>query len=284
MGDDRVTHHEAAQRNDGPTLDSRPSTLDYGERGRVVVVRNAEALAQAAAETLVRAMTAAVAVRGRGTVVLSGGSTPKRMGELLAASPFREQAPWTEIEIFWGDERWVPLDSPESNAGEAKRIFLDHVPVEPARVNPFPTPDIVPDPAIAAEMYATQLRMVFGLAQDVPAFDLILLGMGDDGHTASLFPGAAPIYEQERLAVAYRVEKLNADRLTLTPPVLNNGREVVFLVGGDGKAATLARVLEGAENVDELPSQVVRPTSGTLTWLVDEAAAANLTGPGATDG
>jgi 6-phosphogluconolactonase len=206
------------------------------------------------------------------------------MAELLAGAPFREQAPWAEIEVFWGDERWVPLDSPESNAGEAKRILLDRVPVEPARVNPFPTPDAVSDPNVAAEMYATQLRMVFGMAHRVPDFDLILLGMGDDGHTASLFPGTAAVLERERLVVAHRVEKLDADRLTLTPPVLNNGREVVFLVGGAGKAAILARVLEGPEDVDELPSQVVRPTSGTLTWLVDEAAAANLTGPGATDG
>ena len=279
-----MTRGRSVAPNRATTHDPRLTSHDYGERGRVVVVPDGEALARAAAETFVRAMSAAVAERGRGTVALSGGSTPKRMCELLVASPFREQVPWAEIEVFWGDERWVPLASPESNAGEAKRILLDHVPVEPARVNPFPTLDAVSDPTIAAEMYATQLRIVFGLAQSMPEFDLILLGMGDDGHTASLFPGTAAIHERDRLAVAHRVDKLDADRLTLTPPVLNNGREVVFLVGGGGKAATLTRVLEGPERVDELPAQVVRPVRGTLTWLVVEAAAAELTGPGATDG
>jgi 6-phosphogluconolactonase len=266
-----------------PTRHSALGTRDYGERGRVVVVRDAEALARAAAETFARAMSEAVAARGRGTVGLSGGSTPKRMGELLAAPPFREQVPWGDLEVFWGDERWVPLESKESNAGEAQRILLDRVPASPARINPFPTPDTVSDPHVAAEMYEAQLRLVFGTADGVPAFDLILLGMGDDGHTASLFPGTSPIHEQQRLAVAHRVPKLDAERLTLTPPVLNAGREVVFLVGGAGKAATLKRVLEGPENVDELPSQVVRPASGNLTWLLDEAAAADLSA-GATDG
>ena len=277
-----MTSIEPAAPDREPTQDSGLRTQDYGPRGRVVVVRDAEALARAAAEVFVRAMSEAVAVRGLGTVALSGGSTPKRMAELLAAAPYREQVPWAELEIFWGDERWVPLASPESNAGEAKRLLLDRVPVEPARVNPFPTPETVPDPHVAAEMYEAQLRLVFGAAPEVPVFDLILLGLGDDGHTASLFPGTPAIHETERLAVAHRVPKLDAERLTLTPPVLNAGREVVFLVGGGGKAAMLKRVLEGPERVDELPAQVVRPASGTLTWLVDEAAAADLTGK--TDG
>ena len=279
-----MTSAESVEPNRQPTHDSRLTTHDYGERGRVVVVRDAEELARAAAETFARAMSEAIAARGRGTVALSGGSTPKRMGELLAAPPFREQVPWGDLEVFWGDERWVPLESKESNAGEAKRILLDRVPASPARINPVPTPDLVADPHVAAEMYEAQLRLVFGTVDSVPAFDLLLLGMGDDGHTASLFPGTSPIHEQRRLAVAHRVPKLDAERLTLTPPVLNAGREVVFLVGGAGKAATLKRVLEGPENVDELPSQVVRPTSGTLTWLVDEAAAADLSGPGTPDG
>jgi 6-phosphogluconolactonase len=253
-------------------------TIDYGSRGRVVVVPDGEALARAAAETFVRGMAAAVATHNRATVALSGGTTPKRMGELLAAAPYRDRVPWGQIEVFWGDERWAPLASPESNAGEAKRILLDRVPVSPARINPWTTPDVVSDPHVSAEMYESQLRMVFGMAHRLPNFDLILLGMGDDGHTASLFPGTAAIHEEERLAINHRVEKLQAERLTLTPPVLNNGREVVFLVGGAGKAATLKRVLEGPEQIDELPSQVVRPTAGSLTWLVDQAVAASLTG------
>ncbi len=249
--------------------------LDYGPRGRVRIFADAEALAAAAADTFAEITSAAVTTRGRAYVALSGGSTPKRMGEMLATKPFRDRIPWESVEVFWGDERWVPEESSESNSGVAKRAFLDQVPIPPSRVNPFPT--TVPDPETAAIMYATQLRTVFGETDGVPRFDLVLLGMGDDGHTASLFPGTAAIHETEALVVAHLVPKLGATRLTLTPPVLNAGREVIFLVGGGGKAETLAAVLEGPEKVDELPSQVIRPTDGRLTWLVDRAAAARLT-------
>ncbi|CAA9561470.1 MAG: 6-phosphogluconolactonase, eukaryotic type [uncultured Thermomicrobiales bacterium] len=255
-------------------MNATQTELDFGTRGVVRVVPDGEALARAAAETFVRATAAAVADRGMAFVALSGGSTPKRMGELLASDEFRDRVPWEQIEVFWGDERWVALDDPQSNAGEAMRALLDKVPIPPSRVNPIPTE--VSEPEVAGFMYATQLRTVFGETDGVPRFDLVLLGMGDDGHTASLFPGTAAIREQEALVVAHRVEKLEAVRLTLTPPVLNAGREVVFLVGGAAKAATLKAVLEGPEKVDELPSQAIRPTDGPLVWLVDEAAAAAL--------
>lgn len=253
-------------------------TLDYGERGKVLVYPDAEALARGAAKTFASVLGAAAAERGLAYVALSGGSTPKRMGELLAEQPYRDSAPWSQIEFFWGDERWVPLSSVESNAGVAKRTFLDTVPVMPSRIHPFPDPDTLSAPGVAAEMYALQLRTVFGEPEGVPSFDLVLLGMGDDGHTASLFPGTAAIHETDALVVAHYVDKLGAERLTLTPPVLNAGRQVVFLVAGAGKAATLQRVLEGPENVDELPSQVIHPTDGNLTWLTDEAAVARLAG------
>ena len=258
------------------TTETAEPTFDYGPRGLVRVVADAESLAHAAAETCVSALVPAAAERGIATVALSGGSTPRRMGELLATPAYRDRVPWEQVEVFWGDERWVPESSDESNAGVARRAFLDHVPIPPSRINPFNTD--LPDPRLAADMYATQLRTVFGRADHVPRFDLILLGMGDDGHTASLFPGTAALHEREALAVAHHVPRLDADRLTLTPPVLNAGRAVVFLVGGAGKAETLARVLEGPEVPDELPAQVVRPTDGTLTWLVDRAAASRLTG------
>ena len=254
-----------------PVLD-----LDYGPRGRVRVYPDAEALARAAAESFTTITSRAVDKRGRAYIALSGGSTPKRMGEVLASAPFRGRVPWDMLEVFWGDERWVPEESPESNAGVAKRSFLDHVPIPPSRINPFPT--AVPDPGTAALMYATQLRTVFGQTDGVPRFDLVLLGMGDDGHTASLFPGTAAIHETEAFVVAHHVPKLGAVRLTLTPLVLNAGRETLFLVSGATKAATLAAVLEGPEKVDELPSQAIRPSDGgSLTWLVDRAAAARLT-------
>ena len=252
-----------------------PVSLDYGTRGQVLVHPDAEALAVAAAETFVRATTDAVAARGLAFVLLSGGSTPKRMGQLLATNAFRLRAPWESIELFWGDERWVPLDSPESNAGEAKRTFIDHVPIPASRVNPFPVEG--PDPQSAAKIYESTLRTVFGATEGLPRFDLIMLGMGDDGHTASLFPGTAAIQEGQAMVVAHHVPKLDAIRLTLTPPVLNAAREIVFVAGGAGKAETLRRVLEEPERHHDLPSQIIRPTDGTLTWLIDDAAAANLT-------
>ncbi len=262
---------------DFSALAPRPRhVVDFGDRGEVMVYTDAEELAQAAAAHFASITVDAVNTRGRAFVALSGGSTPRRMGELLANRPFREIVPWSNIEIFWGDERWVPLDSDESNAGVAKRTLLDHVPIEPSRINPMPTD--VADPDIAATMYSAQLRTVFGVVDEVPAFDLIFLGMGDDGHTASLFPGMAALHEERELAVAHYVPKLDAHRLTLTPPVLNAGREVIFLVGGISKASTLARVLTGPERVDDLPAQVVRPSSGRLRWLIDEAAAVELTG------
>ena len=258
------------------------STFDYGARGRVRVVADPEVLARAAAEAFVTVLTAATAARGVATVALSGGTTPRRMAELLATPPYRDRVPWDQVEVFWGDERWVPESSEESNAGVARRALLDHAPISPSRINPFNTN--LPDPDLAASLYETQLRTVFGQAEGPPQFDLVLLGMGEDGHTASLFPGTAPVHETERVAVAHHVPKLGATRLTLTPPVLNAGREVVFLVAGAAKAEVLARVLEGPHDPDALPAQVVRPTAGGLTWLVDRAAAARLGGGAAPAG
>ena len=246
-------------------------TIDYGERGTVRIYADGEALARAAAGLLADTVGERT---GHAFIALSGGSTPKRMGQLLAEAPFRDTVAWREIECFWGDERYVPEDSPESNSGEARRTFLEKVDAEPGRINPFPT--AVSDINLAAEMYATQIRTVFGATDGVPRFDLVFLGMGDDGHTLSLFPGTAAIHETERLAVANHVPKLDATRLTLTAPVVNAARRVAFLVGGSGKAETLARVLDGPVDVDLLPSQIIRPTDGELLWLVDEAAAAQL--------
>ncbi len=255
------------------------ATIDYGERGTVRVYADGEALARAAADTFARSAEAAT---GHAFIALSGGSTPKRMGQLLADAPYRDVIDWRNIEFFWGDERYVPEDSPESNAGEAKRIFLDKVKVDPARVNPFPTS--VPDVNLAAEMYATQIRTVFGETDGTPVFDLVFLGMGDDGHTLSLFPGTSAITETERLVVANPVEKLDTVRLTMTAPLVNAARRVAFLVGGAGKADRLAEVLDGPVDVQRLPCQIIRPTGGELLWLVDAAAAARLARGGEVSG
>lgn len=246
-------------------------TIDYGARGTVQIYADGEALARAAAALLAAAIAGAT---GHAYIALSGGSTPKRMGQLLAKPPYREAIDWRNVEFFWGDERSVPEESPESNSGEARRTFLSKVDVEPSRINPFPTS--ISDPKLAAEMYATQIKTVFGETSGFPRFDLVFLGMGDDGHTLSLFPGTGAIHETERLAVANYVPKLETTRLTLTAPLVNSAKRVAFLVGGAGKAATLARVLDGPVDVDSLPSQIIRPTQGELLWLVDETAAAQL--------
>jgi len=242
-------------------------------RGMLRLVDDGEALARAAAARFVEVARAAVDERGRALVALSGGSTPKRMGELLASPEFSPYVPWGDVDVFWGDERWVPLADPESNAGNALRGWLERVGT-PSRVHPVDTS--LQDPAAAAAAYEATVRRVAGMAAGIPAFDLVLLGMGDDGHTASLFPGTAALAERDALVVHNFVPKLGADRITFTYPLIDAAREVLFLVGGAGKAGTLHAVIEGPERVAELPSQGVKPAAGALRWIVDRGAAAQL--------
>jgi 6-phosphogluconolactonase len=247
-------------------------TIDYGERGTVVVVADNEELAQTAASLVKQTIDDARTRNPKALIALSGGSTPKRMGQILAAEPYTETVAWSDAEIFWGDERWVPLESSESNAGEAMRGFLDHVRVPRSQIHPFAYTDSSPE-ASAEEMEATIATFGDG---ETPRFSLILLGMGDDGHTASLFPGTPAIHESTRLVVSNRVDKLDTTRLTFTPALINAAHQVTFLAGGAGKADMLHNVLDGPVDVDLFPSQVVRPIKGSLTWIIDEAAAANL--------
>lgn len=250
------------------------ATIDYGDRGKVLVVEDGAALARTAAETLIETVAEAVLTRGSAAIALSGGSTPKQMGALLARAEFSSRVPWDQLHVYWGDERWAPLYSLESNAGEALRGFLNRVPAPEDHVHPFETEEIAPEES--ALRYEALIRATLPANEaGVPAFDLIFLGMGEDGHTASLFPGTAAIHESDRLVVAHDVPKLNATRLTFTPPLLNAAREVVFLAAGAGKAERLAEVLDGPEDVDRLPSQVVRPAGGPI-WLVDRAAITKL--------
>lgn len=258
------------------------TTLDFGERGEVRILADAEALARAATDLFAHLTIEAVNLRGRASVALSGGSSPRRMGERLAIPPARDRVPWDRLEVFWGDERWVSQDDPESNAGDARRTFLDAVPIPPTQIHAFSTD--LPDPSAAARAYGARIQAVIGEGEGVPRFDLVLLGMGDDGHTASLFPETAALGERDTWAVANRVPKLDATRLTLTVPVLNGGREVVFLVAGAGKAEALAAVLEGPETPDHIPAQMIRPIDGRLLWLVERDAASWLRAAGPADG
>jgi 6-phosphogluconolactonase len=231
-------------------------------------------LFQAAAEEFIRAATESIAKRGRFTVALSGGSTPKNMYALIAANA-STTLPWAQMFFFWGDERHVPPDDPESNYRMAYEALLSKVPV-PAE-NIFRVPTENPDATVAAATYDQTLRKFFEVAQgEFPRFDLILLGLGPDGHTASLFPETAALQEKSQLVVANWVEKFKTNRITFTLPVLNAARCVAFLVSGIDKAAVLREVLESDASGEKYPSKLVRPSDGKLIWFVDRAAASEL--------
>jgi 6-phosphogluconolactonase len=256
------------------------ATPEAAGRRAVRVLPDAATVQQTAAEAFVERVAGAVDARGLALVALSGGSTPRGLHALLAdpGQPYRARVPWEAVRFFWGDERPVPPDHADSNYRMARETLLSRLPVRPEHVHRIPAED--PEPARAAEAYARTLREVFAahgrLEGGWPRFDLVLLGMGADGHTASVFPGTAAVHETTRWVVAPWVPKLATHRITLTPPVLRRAEAVVFLVTGGDKAAALAAVLEGPPQPDVYPSQVVRPLDGTALWLVDRAAAARL--------
>ena len=228
----------------------------------------------AAAEEVVHAANDAVGARGRFTIALSGGSTPKSLYNLLATNA-RTTLPWDRMFFFWGDERHVPPDDPESNYRMVNEAMLSKVPVPPGNV--FRIPAENSDANEVASAYEQTVRKFFQLdAGGVPRFDLILLGMGPDGHTASLFPGTAGLKERSRLVIANWVEKMKTHRLSFTLPVLNAAREVAFLVSGTDKAPVLKAVLEGNEPGEQYPAKLVQPKDGKLIWFLDRAAASGL--------
>ena len=241
------------------------------ERSEITVLSSADALAEQAAQHLLECAGAAQRARGRFVVALSGGSTPRRLYRLLTDDAWRARFDWSVWNVFWSDERVVPLDDPNSNGGDAKRLLLDQVPVPTEQVHYAPTQ--AGSAGVVAGRYGAELRSFFGSAAEPwPRFDLIFLGMGSDGHTASLFPGMPTLDERTQLVVASPPGVLPppVDRVTFTLPVLNAARSVIFLVAGDDKRPALTRVVQGDR---ELPAARVRPTDGELHWLVDEAAA-----------
>ncbi len=237
---------------------------------------DAEAVSRAAAEEFVRLAREAAAARGRFTVALSGGSTPRRLYQLLAEAPFRAQVDWPKVEFFWGDERAVPPDHKDSNYRTANEALLTKLALPPGHVHRMQAER--PDRDATAREYQEEIARVFGVSPDgePPSFDLVLLGMGPDGHTASLFPGTAALKETRRWVVANHVPQMNTDRVTMTAPVLNRAANVLFLVAGGDKAERLAEVLGGPADVERLPSQLLRGATGRVVWLVDEAAASRL--------
>ncbi len=238
---------------------------------RIVVRPTLEEVSREAAACFERLAAENIAAAGRFAVALSGGTTPVALYRLLAEPPFCQAIEWSGVHLFWGDERFVPPDHPDSNYRLAREAFISKVPIPAMNVHPMPTEG---DPETAAAQYETTLRRFFALSRgEAPQFGLILLGLGPDGHTASLFPGSAALSEAERLVVAIYVQKLAAWRLTLTPPVLRAARRAIFLVSGADKAPTLQAVVEGPYNPQRLPAQMLGTDEGRVTWMVDEAAA-----------
>ncbi|MEK6405478.1 MAG: 6-phosphogluconolactonase [Acidobacteriota bacterium] len=250
--------------------------------GQVRIYRDPEELALKAARLFARLADQYVVGSGRFTVALSGGSTPRAMLSLLAADPFIDTVPWSSIYFFWGDERCVPPDHPDSNYRMASEALLSKAPVPPENI--FRIPAEMAGPERAAEAYSATLTRFFlagpgatksatSPLSNLPRFDLVFLGMGPDGHTASLFPHTAALQASEQIVVANYVEKFKAYRITLTAATINNARNVTFLAAGEDKAETLKNVLEGSYQPDLYPSQLIRPRNGTLLWMVDGAAA-----------
>jgi 6-phosphogluconolactonase len=242
----------------------------------IEIVADASALYEAAADRFVQLANTAIHDRGRFSVALSGGSTPRSMYARIAMDAAHVGAvAWPHVHFFWGDERVVPPDHADSNFRMASEAMLDHLPLEAGQIHRMRGED--PDPARAAAAYEQELREFFQLTPEArPRFDLVLLGLGPDGHTASLFPGTAALAERTRLVTANHVPRLGVDRITLTAPAINAAANILFLAEGAGKADTLKDVLEGPRDPDRLPSQLIQPDNGTLTWMIDAAAARRL--------
>ena len=242
----------------------------------VRILINIDAIANRAAQDFLQSATQAVSEKGSFTVALSGGSTPKALYSLLATdAALRSQLPWDKMYMYFGDERSVGPDHPDSNFRMATETMLSKVPIKPEQV--FRIKGEYKDTEKAAQEYEQVLRTSFKIAEgQVPRFDLVFLGIGNEGHTASLFPGTKALHETKRLVVRNWVGKLYTNRITLTAPAINNAARVVFMVTGADKALALKGILEGPYEPDQLPAQIIQPPNGILLWLVDTVAGGML--------
>jgi 6-phosphogluconolactonase len=230
------------------------------------------AISQKAAEMFVLLARASISEKGRFAVAISGGSTPKRFYSLLGSAAYRDQIDWPSVHFFWADERCVPKEDEENNFKLASETFLSRVPVPDRNIHRIKGEK---GPEVGTKDYGGRIRSFFGTL-GLPVFDLILLGMGEDGHTASLFPGSKVLQERGRPAVPVYLEKPGVDRITVTLPVLNRASQIIFLVSGSSKAGAVRRVLEEEEMGEQLPASLIRPLHGSVTWLIDEEAAGKL--------
>lgn len=264
-----VFHSLATEKEEMAALAFTPHIEPGPELARV---SDRAALAHNAAQRFVAAAREAIAARGRFSAVLSGGSTPRDLYALLAQPEFARQVDWERVHLFWGDERAVPPDHPDSNYRMA-REQLGEPPIPANQVHRMPAEQAPEQAAFAYEQTLREFRIE---GEALSVFDLVLLGLGEDGHTASLFPHSPALAETTRWVVAHYVEKLGAVRITLTAPVLNAAKHILFLVAGAEKAQTVRAVLRGQHRPDDLPAQMIQPAVGRVVWLLDRAAASAL--------
>jgi 6-phosphogluconolactonase len=252
-----------------------PATSPSSVR-EIFVLKNADAIAKCAAVEISRLAEEAVARSGRFSIALAGGSTPKLLYTMLATdASLRDKLPWDKMHLFFGDERHVGPDDAQSNFKMANDSMLSKVPVKPGQI--YRIKAEYPDAEQAAREYEQVLRDQFQLKPgELPRFDLFLTGMGDEGHTLSLFPGTKGLHATDRLVVSNWIGKLDTHRVTITASVANNAREIIFMVAGKSKAPALKSVLEGPYEPEQLPSQLLRPVNGKVLWLVDEEAGSLL--------
>jgi 6-phosphogluconolactonase len=255
----------------------------------ITVVKNIEELSQDVAEWMVDYIHKTLLLQDRFTIALSGGGTPKKLHLLLASDQFKNRIDWQKLHVFWGDERYVPFNDGRNNAKMAFDTLLDHVPVPKSQIHVMRT-DI--DPEESAKEYESILRDYFPHAaasyksqaasdltthdSRLTTFDLVLLGLGDNSHTLSLFPGEQVIHEKDRWVRSIFVKEINMQRITLTGPVVNLSRRIAFLVNGQDKAEAVAHILSDNYNPDLYPAQVIKPLHGELLWFLDEAAAVKV--------
>jgi 6-phosphogluconolactonase len=247
-----------------------------GHNQNVELFPDSMGIARRAADEVVRIAREAVSSRGVFAIALSGGSTPKVLYSLLAEHPsLRNSLPWDKMKVYFGDERHVGPGHADSNFQMASDAMLSKAPLKPEQI--FRIKGEYPDAAHAAAEYQATIQREFGLqAGKLPRFDLILLGMGNEGHTLSLFPGTKALHETQLMVTRNWVGKLCTERVTLTAPAANNAANIIFMIAGADKACALKAVLEGPHEPEQLPAQMIRPSNGTLSWLVDQAAGSML--------
>jgi 6-phosphogluconolactonase len=243
---------------------------------KVILFVNGMEIAQRAADEVVRIASEAAAARGAFTIALSGGSTPKVLYALLAENPaLRNSLPWDKMKVFFGDERHVGPGHADSNFQMASDTMLSKVPLQAKQIHRIKGE--YRDTAQAAVEYEATIQREFGLkAGEFPRFDLVLLGMGSEGHTLSLFPGTKALHETQRIVTRNWVGKLYTERITLTAPAANNAANIIFMIAGADKACALKAVLEGPHEPEQLPAQMIQPANGKLSWLADQAAGSML--------